>query len=135
MDQQGKNRREEINISADDLVAKVKELINEGNVRRLIIKTEDGRTLIEVPLTTGGAVAAADDEPAAFGRYVHEVLATVDLSGANVEPVARTLARRYGVTDARARLSSRTRTGSRCRCCTEATTVATRWPCRPSVRG
>jgi hypothetical protein len=59
MDQQGRDRREEINISADDLVAKVKELINEGNVRRLIIKTEEGRTLIEVPLTTGGAVAAA----------------------------------------------------------------------------
>ena len=49
---------------------------------------------------TSGAVAAADDEPAVFGRYVHEILATVDLSGADVEPVARTLARRYGVTDA-----------------------------------
>ena len=43
---------------------------------------------------------AADDEPAVFGSYVHAILATVDLSGANVEPVARTLARRYGVTDA-----------------------------------
>ena len=46
------------------------------------------------------AVKAADDEPAVFGSYVHAILATVDLSGADLAPVARTLARRYGVTDA-----------------------------------
>jgi len=49
-----------------------------------------------------GAVAAGDEEPAAFGSYVHEILATVDLSGKDVEPVARTLARRYGITEANA---------------------------------
>ena len=48
----------------------------------------------------GGAVAATNDEPAAFGSYVHEILGTVDLSGADLESVARTLARRHGVTDA-----------------------------------
>ncbi len=48
----------------------------------------------------GGAVAAPNDEPAAFGSYVHEILGTVDLSGADLESVARTLARRHGVTDA-----------------------------------
>ena len=47
-----------------------------------------------------GAVVADDEEPAVFGSYVHAILATVDLSGANLEPVARTLARRYGLTDA-----------------------------------
>jgi len=47
----------------------------------------------------GAAVAALDEEPVVFGRYVHEILATVDLSGANLEPVAGTLARRYGVTE------------------------------------
>jgi len=31
----------------------VKELVREGNIRRIIIKNEDGRTLIEVPLTLG----------------------------------------------------------------------------------
>ena len=42
----------------DDLVAKVKEIIHEGNVRRIIIKDDEGKTLIEVPLTLGvvGAV-------------------------------------------------------------------------------
>lgn len=51
--------KEEITISGDAVVAKVKELIREGNVRRLSIRNEDGRTLIEVPLTAGSAVAAA----------------------------------------------------------------------------
>jgi hypothetical protein len=49
---------EEIKIRGEELLAKVKELVREGNVRRLIIKNEEGTTLIEVPLTVGviGAV-------------------------------------------------------------------------------
>jgi ATP-dependent exoDNAse (exonuclease V) beta subunit len=46
-----------------------------------------------------GIAASVDDEPAVLGRYVHEIMATVDLSGNDVEPIARTLARRYGVAD------------------------------------
>ncbi|MEO8285320.1 MAG: DUF4342 domain-containing protein [Chloroflexota bacterium] len=56
---QGKSYKEEVTISADELVGKVKDLIREGNVRRVSIRNEEGRTLIEVPLTAGGAVAAA----------------------------------------------------------------------------
>lgn len=53
-----KVRKEEMEITGDDLVAKVKELVNEGNIRRIIIKNEEGKTLIEIPLTIGviGAV-------------------------------------------------------------------------------
>lgn len=53
-----KVRIEEHEVSGDDLVAKVKELVHEGNIRRIIIKNEEGKTLIEVPLTLGvvGAV-------------------------------------------------------------------------------
>jgi hypothetical protein len=49
---------EEIRIRGEELLAKVKELVHEGNVRRLIIQDGDGTTLIEVPLTVGviGAV-------------------------------------------------------------------------------
>jgi hypothetical protein len=49
---------EEIKIRGEELLSKVKELVHEGNVRRLIIKNEEGTTLIEVPLTVGviGAV-------------------------------------------------------------------------------
>jgi hypothetical protein len=51
-------RTEEFSISGDEAVAKAKELVQEGNVRRLILKTEEGKTLIEVPLTVGVGVAA-----------------------------------------------------------------------------
>lgn len=52
------DRYEEFKVSADNLVAKVRELIREGNVRRVFIKNEDGRTLLEFPLTAGVAVTA-----------------------------------------------------------------------------
>jgi hypothetical protein len=47
---------ETVEIAGDQLVAKVKELIKEGNVRRLIIRHADGHVLLEIPLTTGLAV-------------------------------------------------------------------------------
>jgi hypothetical protein len=53
---------EEFTISGNDLVAKVKELVHEGNIRRIIIKNEEGRVLIEIPLTVGvvgGVLSAA----------------------------------------------------------------------------
>ena len=46
-------RTEEYQIDGDELVAKVKELVHEGNIRRITIKNEEGRTLIEIPLTLG----------------------------------------------------------------------------------
>ena len=49
-------RTEEFAISGDELLAK--ELVREGNVRRLTIKNAEGRTLIEVPLTVGVIGAA-----------------------------------------------------------------------------
>jgi len=49
---------EQIQTTGEELVGKVKEVVHEGNVRRIIIKNEEGNTLIEVPLTLGviGAV-------------------------------------------------------------------------------
>jgi hypothetical protein len=44
---------EEIEIAGNELVDRVKELIQEGNVRRLIIRRSDGTTLMEIPLTAG----------------------------------------------------------------------------------
>jgi CBS domain-containing protein len=46
-------RTEEFKVSGDVLVAKVKELVHEGNIRRVIIKDNEGKTLIEIPLTLG----------------------------------------------------------------------------------
>lgn len=53
-----KSWTEEIQTTGEDLVGKVKEIVHEGNIRRIIIKNEEGKTLIEVPLTLGviGAV-------------------------------------------------------------------------------
>lgn len=48
-----KKNYEEFNIKGEDLIAKVKQLITEGNVRRVIIKDKDGKVLIEIPLTIG----------------------------------------------------------------------------------
>ena len=42
-----------------DLIAKFKELVNEGNVHRISLRTDEGKTLFEVPLTMGVAGAAA----------------------------------------------------------------------------
>jgi hypothetical protein len=47
---------EEIEIAANELVDRVKDLLQEGNVRRLILRQPDGRTLLEIPLTAGAAV-------------------------------------------------------------------------------
>ncbi len=43
---------EELQVVGEQLLSKVKELIHEGNVRRIIIK-QDGYTIMEIPLTVG----------------------------------------------------------------------------------
>jgi len=48
-----KKTREEFRVKGEDLLGKVKQLIEEGNVRRIIIKDKENKTLIEVPLTIG----------------------------------------------------------------------------------
>ncbi len=48
-----KKTYEEFKISGDELIGKVKQLIAEGNIRRLIIKDKEGKTIIEIPLTIG----------------------------------------------------------------------------------
>ncbi len=48
-----------VTLAGSELVDYVKQLIEEGNVRRLIIRKPDGETLLEVPLTAGIAVSGA----------------------------------------------------------------------------
>jgi len=45
--------KEVYSVSSDDLVMKIKELIHEGNVTRIIVKNEQGETLLEIPATVG----------------------------------------------------------------------------------
>lgn len=57
--QQEQVHTEEFEISGDQVVAKIKELIRQGNIRRIVLQTQEGKTLFELPLTIGltGAVA------------------------------------------------------------------------------
>ena len=45
--------KEEFKVSGEDVVKKVRELIRGGNVRRIIIKNEEGKILVEFPLVAG----------------------------------------------------------------------------------
>jgi len=44
---------EEYSVSSDDLIERVKELLHEGNITRIIVKNEKGETLLEIPATVG----------------------------------------------------------------------------------
>lgn len=54
-----KSRKEEIFVRGNDLVEKVKELVRKGNVTKIRVK-QDGKTLVEIPVTAGvvGALLA-----------------------------------------------------------------------------
>jgi hypothetical protein len=62
---------EELEVAGSQLVERVKELIEQGNIRRLIIRNQEGRTLLEIPLTVGvvagGAIAVFWPVLAALG--------------------------------------------------------------------
>lgn len=51
---------EEFKVNGEELLKKVRELITEGNARRIIIKNDNGETLMEIPLMIGaiGAIIA-----------------------------------------------------------------------------
>jgi CBS domain-containing protein len=52
--------REEFTVSSDDLIERVKQLLHEGNITRIIVKDDKGKTMLEIPATVGviGAVIA-----------------------------------------------------------------------------
>ncbi len=60
MTDEKKTRTEEFKLNGDEILNKIKELVHEGNIRRIILKGEDGKTFLEVPLTVGvvGALIA-----------------------------------------------------------------------------
>ncbi len=67
MNEQPRPRTQEFTIDGDEVVAKIRELIHEGNIRRITIKNEEGRTMLEVPLTIGLIGAALLPVFAAIG--------------------------------------------------------------------
>ena len=57
---QSKTTQESFKVNGEELLKKVKEIIKEGNVRKITIKNKEGKTLVEFPLTIGvvGALLA-----------------------------------------------------------------------------
>ena len=45
--------KEELKVTGEALVATLRQLLHEGNIRRITLKDDDGKTLIEIPLTFG----------------------------------------------------------------------------------
>ncbi|MFH1763343.1 MAG: DUF4342 domain-containing protein [Gemmatimonadota bacterium] len=60
-------KRERYKVAGERLLSKVKELLQEGNIRRITIKNDDDKTLIEIPLTIGVVGAAIFPVWAAVG--------------------------------------------------------------------
>ena len=58
---------EEFTVNGEELLSKIKQLVNEGNIRRVIIRNEKGRTLIDIPLTLGVVGALLAPQLAAIG--------------------------------------------------------------------
>ncbi|MDD4903446.1 MAG: DUF4342 domain-containing protein [Candidatus Bipolaricaulis sp.] len=46
-------RTEELKVTGEELLATVRELLRQGNIRRIAVKNREGKVLIEIPLTLG----------------------------------------------------------------------------------
>lgn len=64
---QERTTTEEFKLEGAKVLEKIKDLIHQGNIRRIILKNEDGKTLIEIPLTLGLVGAALLPTFAAVG--------------------------------------------------------------------
>jgi len=64
------SKKEEFKVSGEEVIKKVKGLVKEGNIRRIIIKNENGKSLVEFPLTVGVVGAALIPVWAAIGTIV-----------------------------------------------------------------
>ncbi len=49
---------EEFKVKGEEVLKKIKELVKQGNIRRIILKNEEGKVLVEFPLTWGVVGAA-----------------------------------------------------------------------------
>ncbi len=62
-----KTRTEEFKVIGSEILDKFKEILHEGNIRKIILKNEDGKTFLEIPLTIGVIGAAVAPLLAAVG--------------------------------------------------------------------
>jgi hypothetical protein len=64
---EAKGKTEEFKLNGGEILNKMKELIHEGNIRRIILKDDTGKTFLEIPLTVGLVGAAFAPVLAAVG--------------------------------------------------------------------
>jgi hypothetical protein len=62
-----KFRTEEFRVNGEELLTKIKNLVKEGNIRRVIIKDKEGKVVFEIPLTFGVVGALIAPQLAAIG--------------------------------------------------------------------
>ena len=62
-----KSKTEEFKLAGGEILTKIKELIHQGNIRRIILKDEQGKSFLEIPLTVGIVGAAFVPVLAAIG--------------------------------------------------------------------
>ena len=62
-----KFRTEEFRVNGEELLGRIKNLIKEGNIRRVIIKDKEGKVVFEIPLTLGVVGALIAPQLAAIG--------------------------------------------------------------------
>lgn len=67
-------KSEEFQFNGDTLLARIKEIIHAGNIRRIIIKNEEGRALVDIPLTLGVVGTLLAPQLAAIGAIAALVL-------------------------------------------------------------
>jgi hypothetical protein len=80
---------EEFKVLGKELVDKVREIIHEGNVRRIIIRDEHGHTFIEIPLTVAAIGVVAAPILAAVGAIAaHLAHFTIIVERVTPEPAA-----------------------------------------------
>lgn len=60
-------RSEEFQVNGDELITRIKELVRQGNIRRISVRNEEGRTLVDLPLTWGVVGALVAPQLAALG--------------------------------------------------------------------
>lgn len=53
MSEEKKSDFDEFKVKGEELLAKLKELVHEGNIKRIVIKDENGKTYLEIPVTVG----------------------------------------------------------------------------------
>ena len=80
-----KFRTEEFKVEGEKLLAKIKELLHEGNIRRVIIKDKEGKVIMEIPMTIGIVGVLIAPQLAALGAIaalLTEATVVVEKEGA-----------------------------------------------------